>query len=114
MPGLPLLAQTRFNAFLRFFLRTTSSIIAVFMGSVLLDTAVTRHTDPFSPQASPLEHEGRSHSNWSCCGTMTMNPKVLTADYMFGPSGWHEILLWPLLTSADPSESFTKFVVPEG
>jgi len=29
-----------------------------------------------------------------------MNPISLTADYMFGPSGWPSALLWPLLTSA--------------
>ena len=35
---------------------------------------------------------------------MTVNPKLLTSGYMFGPSDESAVLLWPLLTSADPSE----------
>ena len=58
--------------------------------------------------------EDRSHSKWSCCAAMTTNPRVLTTDYMFGPSGWSAALLWPLLTSADPSEFLTKPIVPRG
>jgi len=45
---------------------------------------------------------------------MTMNPKVLPADYMFGPSDWSAVLIWPLLTSADPSESLAESIVPLG
>jgi len=43
-----------------------------------------------------------------------MNPKVLTTDYMFGPSDWSAVLIWPLLTSADPSEPLTESIVPLG
>jgi len=42
---------------------------------------------------------------------MTTNPQVLTTDYMFGPSDWSAVLLWPLLTSADPSEFLAKSIV---
>jgi len=42
---------------------------------------------------------------------MTTNPQVLTTDYMFGPSDWSAVLLWPLLTSADPSESLAESIV---
>ena len=45
---------------------------------------------------------------------MTSNPTVLATDYMFGPSDWPAVLLWPLLTSADPSESLTRLVVLTG
>lgn len=45
---------------------------------------------------------------------MTSNPTVLATDYMFGPSDWPAVLLWPLLTSVDPSESLTRFVVLVG
>jgi hypothetical protein len=43
-----------------------------------------------------------------------MNPKVLTTDYMFGPSDWSAVLIWPLLTSADPSEPLAESIVPLG
>lgn len=45
---------------------------------------------------------------------MTMNPKVLTAGYMFGPSDWSTVLIRPLLTSADPSEPLTRPIVRLG
>jgi len=45
---------------------------------------------------------------------MTVNPKVLTTDYMFSPSDWSAVLLWPLLTSAHPSEPLAESIVPLG
>jgi hypothetical protein len=45
---------------------------------------------------------------------MTANLVVITADYMFGPSGRSTALLWPLLISAKPSEPLTGSIVPSG
>jgi hypothetical protein len=45
---------------------------------------------------------------------MTTNPQVLTTDSMFGPSDWSAVLLWPLLTSADPSEFLAESIVLTG
>jgi hypothetical protein len=45
---------------------------------------------------------------------MTSIPAVLASDYMFGPSDRSKVLLWPLLTSAEPSEPLTGFIVPNG
>jgi len=45
---------------------------------------------------------------------MTTNPKVLTTDYMFGPSDRSAVLLWPLLTSAKPSGPLAESIVPSG
>jgi hypothetical protein len=45
---------------------------------------------------------------------MTTNPQVLTTDSLFGPSDWSAVLLWPLLTSAEPSEPLTGSIVLTG
>jgi hypothetical protein len=42
---------------------------------------------------------------WISCVTMTTNPKALTTDYMFGPSGGFVALMWPLLISATIADS---------
>jgi hypothetical protein len=44
---------------------------------------------------------------------MTVNPEALTSGYMFGPSDGSAALLWPLLTSADPSETLAGLIVLE-
>jgi len=42
-----------------------------------------------------------------------MNPEIRRPDYMFGPSDGSAALLWPRLTSADPSETLTDPIVPK-
>jgi len=53
----------------------------------------------------------RFQQMWISCVTMTTNPKALTTDYMFGPSGGFVALIWPLLTSAAPSATLAGSIV---
>jgi hypothetical protein len=43
-----------------------------------------------------------------------MNPQAFTTGYMFGPSDGSAVLLWPLLTSAGPSEALADLIVLKG